>query len=590
MTEEHKFALFSKVFQRLMPYVRPFRARLWVGGIFTILFIGVGLLQPVPIKIVIDQVILGHDADWLPGFLRGPDHRAALLAACCLAVLSLAGLTGLFGYIRTVSLAIAGQRVVAKLRVDLHRKLLQLPLAWHGQQRSGDLLVRLSGDTVMMRNLLVEGLFALGQELLMASGVLIVIAILEPMLALMAALVVPMVVTLMYFFGKRIRAAARKQRKKEGQIGTVISEALASIPVIQSYSLEEQAAERFQKQNKKSLKAGVAATRLESKMSGWTEVSIAIGIALTLWIGVDRGRPAGAGQVVPGYLSPGELILILSFVRRLYKPMRKAVLRSSRLFKSVACGERVLEVMDVVSDLPVAKDPTPLEEVRGKLSFENVSFAYDGKGKVLDGLDLVIEPGETVALFGPNGSGKSTLASFVPRLRDVEEGRVAIDDIDVRKLDLETLRRACAFVFQDTVLFDASLRENIRLGRPEASEAEVEDAAERAGVLAYAKGFDEGLETQVGERGIALSGGQRQRIALARAILRRAKIVILDEPTAALDAESAAQFAKDLMEGLAKCTVLLVSHDQELTSSVDRVVTLEKGKIRESRPGGALVP
>ncbi len=574
-----KWRIFGKVYGRLLPYVRPHRARLAVAAVLTLAYIGVGLLRPWPIKVLIDQVILGKHWGMLPGWLDPGSHPDRLLWVSCLAILVLAGLAGLLGYFRTVLVAVAGQRVVAKLREDLHDRLLQLSLAFHGRQRSGDLLVRIAGDTVMMRQLLVEGLFAVGQELLMVAGVLAVMTVLEPLLALLAALVVPLIVGLMYVYGRRLRATARRQRKKEGQIGAAINESLSAIPVIQAYSLEEQAAKRFASRNRKSLKAGVAGARLEAKLSGWTEVAIATGVTLTLLVGV--------GKVRAGALSPGELLVVLSYVRALYKPLRKAVTRSSRLFKSAACGERVLKVLDTRPDLELPEEPVPLGILEGELRFENLSFSYPGKGRVLEGLDLRIRPGETVGLYGPNGSGKSTLASFVPRLRDPELGRVLLDGKDLRALDLAELRRAVAVVFQDTLLFDGSLRENLRMGRPEASDEEIERAAEEAGVTEFAARFPDGLETEVGERGVALSGGQRQRIALARALLRDAKVVILDEPTAGLDAKSEANFAERLLRKLRGRTVLLITHDKKLAGRLDRVLRLENGRAVELRPDEA---
>ncbi|MFQ5506851.1 MAG: ABC transporter ATP-binding protein, partial [Planctomycetota bacterium] len=432
----------SRVLSRLLPYVRPYRSRLAIAALLTLLFIAVGIARPWPIKVVIDQVILGQDWRLLPEWLSGVEYATRLLIACCVAVLSLAALAGILGYWKTLLLASVGQRVVAKLREDLHDHLLGLSLAYHGDQRSGDLLVRMVGDTVMMRQLLVEGLFSLGQETLMVLGVLGVMAWLDPMLAVVAALVVPLIVTVMLVFGSRLRDAARKQRLKEGQIGTAIGESLTSIPVIQAYSLEEEAAKRFSRRNRKSLKAGLTASKLEGKMSGWTEISIAVGISVTLLIGV--------GKVRGGLLTAGELLVILSYVRALYKPLRKVVLRSSRLFKSAASGERVLEILDASLDLPRPERPIRLSSVRGEVSFSGVGFAYTEDRRVLDCVDLHLHPGEKLALLGSNGSGKTTLASLIPRLRDVDQGSVSIDGHDVRSLDLTSLRRSIAIVFQDT--------------------------------------------------------------------------------------------------------------------------------------------
>ncbi len=562
-----------RVAVRLSRYVRPFRSRLALGAGISGLVIGAGLLRPWPIKIVIDQVILGRHWSRLPSWLPGPEHPTRLLVVCVCTVLGLAALVGWLEFKKVIVLATVGHNVVARIREDLHDHLLDLSLAFHGRQRAGDLLIRMSGDTVMMRQLLVEGVFAFLQEIVLVLGVLVVMALLDPYLALISALVIPLVVFVMVRFGSRLRDAARQQRKKEGQIGAAITESLLTVPVIQAYSLADEAAKRFSGRNRKSLKAGLAATRLEAKMSGWTEVSLALGVALVLWV--------GTGKVVEGQLSAGELLVLLSYVRMLYKPLRRTVSSSSRLFKAAASGERVLEVLDTSVDLPEPAEPVAGGPTRGEVRFVDVAFSFHAERPVLRKVNLTVAPGEKVALLGTNGSGKSTLASLVPRLRDATAGRVEIDGHDVRDYALRQLRDGIAIVFQDTLLFDGTLLENVQLGRRDASPEEVVLAAERAGVVSFAKTLPDGVDTMVGERGTALSGGQRQRIALARALLRDAPVVILDEPTASLDAESEQGFRTDLMRTLSGRTVLLITHDRSLIESVDRVVTLVGGAIVE---------
>lgn len=538
------------------------------------------LVRPWPIKVVVDQIILGQDWSLLPDALRGAENVHKLLYVSCAAVLVLAALAGWFGYQRSVMLATAGQRVVAKLRQELHDRLMRMSIGFHAKQRSGDLFVRLSGDAPMMRQLLVEGPMDFAQELLLTLGVLVMMAWLNPKIAVIAALVVPLVVVILLVFGNRLRLAAKRQRKKEGQIGTAIAESLGSVALIQAYSLEDEAAERFARRNKKSLKAGVAATRLESKISGWTEVALSIGTAVTLLIGVFEVR-AGA-------LSPGELLVLVSYVRALYKPIRRSVTRGSGMVKSGACGQRILELLETDASLPVRPEAERLDRPKGSLSFERVTFAYEGEHLALDEVSLQIAAGETVAIVGPNGSGKSTLADLIPRLRDVRSGAVRIDGRDVRDVELDSLRRSVAIVFQDTVLFDGSLLDNVRLGRSGATDAEAEDAARRAGLLSASAGLRDGLHTIVGERGQSLSGGQRQRIALARALLRDAAIVILDEPTAALDSTGERLLTEHMLASLRGRTVLLITHNTALLDSVDRTIELRSGRIVATYTGDSM--
>lgn len=563
------------MFLALRPFARKERVSLVVGSVCTLLVVATNVAQPWPIKVVIDQVILGQRWTLLPDALSGTENATRLLFVCIAAVVGLAVLRGLFGYLQGVLLAGSGQRIVARLQQALHDRLLRLSLAYHSRQRSGDLLMRLSGDTSMVRQLLVDGLFSVGEEILLVVAVLGVLSYFDVRIAALAAIVVPAVLLLLLFFGKRLRQAARKQRKKEGEIGAAMSESLQAVAVIQAYGLEEHARSRFAKRSKKGLKAGLTSTRIEGKLGALTELALALGTAGTLLVGVHEVRS--------GNMSAGTLLVLSSYVRSLYRPLRQAVMRSTKLFKATACGERVLEVLDEPLDVVTPKDPTSRPPAEGRLRFEGVSFGYASGHSVLEDVTFEVRPGEKVALLGPNGAGKSTLCSLVPRLRDAQRGRVLVEGVDVRQHELTDLRRRIAIVFQDAVLFDGTLEHNVRLGREDASDAEVRAAAERAGLLRADAGLPQGLSTEVGERGTALSGGQRQRVALARALLRDAAILIFDEPTTALDHATRARFVKEALRALDGKTMLVVTHDLEIARELDRVVRLENGVIVEDR-------
>jgi ABC-type multidrug transport system fused ATPase/permease subunit len=274
--------------RRLGPWIRKQRKTLWIAVLVSILGIAAEVARPWPVKVVIDQVILGQSWSLLPESLQSPSSRWTVLFMACGALLVLAGLSGFLTYTRTVLLAQAGQQVVARLRMDLHRHLMLLSLGYHSRQRSGDLLVRVSGDASMMKPLLADGIFDLVQQLLMAIGVLCIMLMLDPLLALAAALTIPTVAIVTKIYGSRLRTAAKKQRKKEGKIAQAVGDSLRAIPVIQAFSLEKEAAKRFARQNKKSLKAGVAASRLQGAMSRWTELALASGTALILLLGTYK--------------------------------------------------------------------------------------------------------------------------------------------------------------------------------------------------------------------------------------------------------------------------------------------------------------
>ncbi|BET66363.1 ABC transporter ATP-binding protein [Opitutales bacterium ASA1] len=555
------------VWTRLAAYVRPQARRLRAAAVFSLLAVGFELAKPWPLKVVVDQVILGMDQPALPGWLRGD----ALLLAAIVATIAFATFVGVGAFFRDVLLAEAGQRAVNAVRRDALDAVLRQSLAWHERNRSGDLLVRLCGDAQSLRLLLVEGVFSLGREGLLVVGTLVVMTWVDWRLALAAVVVLPAIAGLSAIFSLRLRTAARKQRRKEGMLATSAHEALAAVPVIQAYGLQESAVASFAGQSRRSARAGREATRLEGRLAASTEVTLAVGAGFVLWLGVERVRA--------GMLSPGELIVLLAYVRSLYRPIRKALGRGAAMVKAAASAERVLALLRAEPDLAEPVDPVPMPTARGELLFRGVCVGYAGHPLVIDHLDLHIRPGEHVALVGANGTGKTTLATLLPRLRDPDAGSVELDGVDLRRLDLATVRRHVAMVFQESVLLDGTLLENLLVARPDATTQELHEAARRAGVLTFAQDLPLGLETRVGARGAALSGGERQRVALARAILRNAAVYVFDEPTNGLDAAAVAQLREVVLPALAGRTVIVITHDVQLLDCFDRVVHLGGGRV-----------
>ncbi|MGE3174925.1 MAG: ABC transporter ATP-binding protein [Planctomycetota bacterium] len=560
------------VWDRLLPYLRPFKWRMLFAFLLTTVIVLAELAKPWPLKVIIDQVIGDAPLSFLPASWAGRENvtKLALLAGSAVLVLSL--ITGFCAYWRDLWLADTGQRVVNKVRRHALERILLMSLQWHEKHRRGDLLLRLVGDAGALRMLLIDGLFSLMREGLLVFGTLAVMLWMDWRLALMAVAVMPAIGVMTTLFGVRLRRAARKQRQKEGELATSVHETMSAVPVIQAYGLEEEAAQTFSRANRKSAKAGLAATKLEGRLGIGAETALALGIGITMYYGALR-------VVEEQDLRAGDLLVMLAYVRSFYKPIRKAMGRSAAMLKAAAAGERILHLMDAEPDLPKPTAPKAPAELRGEIRLENVSFRHGDGRHVLRDASITLRAGEHVALLGANGSGKTTLATLLPRLRDPNQGVVRIDGIDVREYDPERLRRAIAVVFQETVLFDGTLRENILMGRQDATPAEVEAAATLSGVTTYSDRWEDGLETRVGERGAGLSGGERQRVALARALLRQAAIVVLDEPTTGLDAASEERLCSEVLGGLRGRTVLLITHNPRLLATVDRVVRLVDGKL-----------
>ncbi len=571
-----------RVWRRLLPFLRPHRRRLVTAGALTVLVVAVELLKPWPIKVVVDQVLLGQPWSLLPAVFR--DDATALTWLAIVATLLLAALGGIGAFLRDLRLAEAGQRAIATVRSDALDAVLAQSLAFHERHRAGDLLVRLCGDAQQLRTLLVDGLFALGREAVLVLGTLAVLLAIDWRLGLAAIAVLPAIALVSALAAIRLRAVARKQRKKEGQLAASAHETLAAVPLIQAYGLESVAAATFGKQNRRSARAGLKATRIEGRLGLATDVAMALGIAAVLWFGV--------GRVQAGALSPGELLVALAYARSFYRPIKKGLGRSAAVVKAAAAGERVLELLEAQHHVPAVADPRPLPTVRGSLTLRGVRFRHADGRDVLRGVDLTIAPGEHVALVGGNGAGKSTLASLLVRLRDPDAGAVLLDGVDVRDVDPAVLRAHFAMVQQETMLFAGTLRDNVRLGRPDASDADVDAACELAGVTAFASRWPESLDTRVGDRGADLSGGERQRLALARALVRNAAVFVFDEPTTGLDAAAEIQLCDRVLAHLRGRTVLLISHNQRLCAAADRVLRLHDGRIEPApaataRPGGA---
>ena len=561
------------VWRRLFPYLGMYRGRLTAAFGLTTIVVLAELAKPWPRKVGIDQV-LGHEP-WaiLPAKLTGRENAGTLALMAGAAVLVFSIITGVASYFRDLWLAETGQKVVNKVRRHALDRMLLMSLQWHEKHRRGDMLLRLVSDAAQLRVLLIDGLFSLMREGLLVGGTLVVMLIMDWRLGLMAVAVMPAIAVMTSLFGVKLRSAARKQRAKEGDLATSVHETMSAVPVIQAYGLEEEAADAFTKANRKSAKAGLAATRLEGRLGIGAETALALGIGLTMYYGALRVAASESD------LTAGDLLVMLAYVRSFYKPIRKAMQRSSAMIKAAAAGERILHLLDAVPDLPWPAEPKRLPSVKGQISIERVSFKHGDGRQVLRDATLRIEAGQHVALLGANGSGKTTLATLLPRLRDVDSGAVRIDGVDVRELGAHQLRSSVALVFQETVLFDATLRENILMGRADATPAEVEAAAKCSGVTVYSDRWEKGLDTEVGERGASLSGGERQRVALARALVRNAAIVVLDEPTTGLDAANEERLCTEVLARLRGRTVLLITHNPRVLAAVDRVVRLVDGKL-----------
>lgn len=559
---------------RFWPHIRKERTLLW--GAFAALFAQVffRLLEPWPLKFILDRVIVSAPAGGDSGvpFLDALPPMQLLLVVS-LGLIGIVSFRALSEYASTVGFALIGNRVLTKVRADLYAHLQRLPLAYHTKSKGGDLTVRMISDVGMLKEVAVTSVLPMLGNIFVLVGMLGVMFWLNAQLALVSLAVLPIFWLFSQRQSRRIREVSRNQRKREGAMAATVAESLGAIKIVQALSLERVFSGAFSAQNQKSLKEGVKAKRLAAGLERTTDVLIAASTALVLFF--------GARLVLSGSLTPGDLVVFTTYLKNAFKPMRDFAKYTARLAKASAAGERVLDILDTDPTIRDREGAAPAPAFRGALNFENVSFEYEPGARVLDGFTLRVAPGERVAIVGVSGGGKSTLASLVPRLYDPTGGRIVIDGQDIRDYTLASLRGQISMVLQENILFGASVRDNIAYSAEGATQDEVEAAARLAGAHDFVLALPEGYDTVLGERGATLSGGQRQRLAVARAALRRAPILILDEPTVGLDEENE-RLVRGALERLSQDqTTLLITHDLKFAARADRVVYVEAGRVLE---------
>ncbi|WP_035985952.1 ABC transporter ATP-binding protein [Leptolyngbya sp. KIOST-1] len=556
------------------PIIRPQWPLLAVSALALLADVGLRVLEPWPMKVIFDYVLVptrGENPVRLAP-LAGWDP-AVLLAGAVVAMVALTGLRAVATYWNTVSLAIASSRVMTQIRNQLYRHLQRLSLGYHSQARSGDLIVRVSGDASRMQEVLITAALPLVSSLLTLVGMVAVMIWLDWRLALLSTVTFPLFWLAATRFSQRIRRASLQQRQREGAVAATAAESLAAIKLVQALSLEDAFADTFAEQNQRSLGEVVETKRLAAHLERTVDVVIALGTALVLW--------AGAQLVIRDALSPGDVLVFLSYLKNAFKPVQNFAKYTGRLAKAAASGERILNVMQTepeVRDRPTAR-PAPI--FAGAVRLEDLWFAYEPGHPVLKGLNLSVPPGQQVAVVGPSGSGKSTLMSLLLRLYDPTAGRVLIDGHDLRDVTLDSLRPQLSVVLQESLLFAATIRENIAYGVAGVSQDEIEAAAHLANAHDFITALPQGYDTVVGERGATLSGGQRQRIAIARAAIRQTPILILDEPTTGLDNANEQAVVAALRRLAQGRTTFLITHDLSLATQADQVIYLEQGRAIE---------
>ncbi len=533
------------------------------------------LLEPWPLKIVFDYVFGSKRMpEWLAGIIGwiGTD-KSSILNFAVLAVIVIAIFGALSSYFEKYLTSSVGQWVMHDLRRVLYSHIQKLSLSYHDQKRTGDLISRVTSDIDAVQNLISNVLLGILVNVLTLVGMVAVMFYLNWTFTLIALAVAPGLFLVVYYFTRRIKKASRDMRRKEGEVVSVLEEVLSSIRVVKAFAREDYEQKRFEQGSRESVEAALQARNVKAKLPPIVEIIVACGTCLVLWY--------GARLVLSGGLTSGELLVFLLYLGKMYKPMRELSKMTDTISKASIGWERIREVLEnemQVRDMPGAKQAP---RFKGKIEFDHVAFSYSETQPILKDLSLKIEPGQLAALVGPTGAGKTTIVSLLPRFYDATAGEIRIDGQDVRRFKQKSVREQISFVLQESLLFRAPVWQNIAYGKPEATREEIIRAAKLAHADEFITAMPEGYDTMIGERGVTLSGGQRQRITIARAVIRNAPILILDEPSAGLDAASEKlvfDALGHLMEGR---TSIVIAHRLATVLRADVIFVIEAGQVVE---------
>jgi ATP-binding cassette, subfamily B, bacterial len=571
---------------RIIDLVRPHWKALTIALVAMLGEALTDILQPWPIKIVVDNI---QQSNKLPGRLGGvitglfgQNHYAVLnFAVAAVAVIAIVGAVS--SYFEKYLTTSVSQWVGHELRRTLYQHIQWLSLAEHDKSRTGDLITRVTSDIEGVQDFINSALLGILVNVITLVGMIGVMFYLNWRFTLIALSVSPVLFLVVYYYTRRIKRASRAVRKKESELLSLVEEVLTSIRVVKAFAREGYEQKRFESESLENVEAGLQARSVKAKLAPVVEVIVAIGTCLVLWYGA---RLALADQ-----LTTGTLIVFLLYLGKMYKPMRDLSKMTDTVSKAMVGYERIQEVLEIESRVQDEPGARQAPKFKGQIEFAQVGFNYGGdkEKQVLKDISFKIEAGQVAAFVGPSGTGKTTLVSLIPRFYDPVSGHVGIDGTDIRRYRLKSLRDQISFVLQDTLLFRATIWENIAYGKPGAPPKEIKRAAELANAQEFIEEMPDGYDTMVGERGVTLSGGQRQRIAIARAVIRDTPILILDEPTVGLDATSEQSVIEALDKLMKGRTSVVIAHHLSTIRHADVIFVIKDCELVEQGTHDALL-
>lgn len=571
-------ALFGRLLRRARPY--------WVhvAGLFglSLLAAPLALLAPLPVKLAVDSVIGSHP---LPGFLDAilpvtvTASRSGLLVVVAAMVVIIALLSQLQEFAASLLRTTAGQKIVLAFRTQLFRQAQRLSLTYHDSKGSADSIYRIQWDAASIQYIAIDGIIPFTTAALTVGTMLYVTLKLDWQLALVALVVAPILAVISQSYRNRLRVQYREVKELESSAQSVLHEVLGAVRVVKAFGQETREADRFADRADETLRAQLRLTRAEGTLSLLVRTTMALGTAIVLFIGVRH--------VQSGALTLGSLLLLLGYLAQLYGPMRTIGQKIATMQKHLASAERAFALLDATPDVQERPHARPISRADGTITFQHVSFAYEPDRMVLRDVSFEIPPGTRVGIAGATGAGKTTLVNLLTRFYDPTEGAILLDGVDVRDYKLADLRNQFALVLQEPLLFATTIGENIAYARPGATPEEIIEAASAASAHDFIVNLPAGYDTIVGERGMKLSGGERQRISLARAFLKDAPILVLDEPTSSVDLQTEA-LIMDAMDRLMRGrTSFMIAHRLSTLSTCDVRLEVVGGRLAFSSPSDA---
>lgn len=548
-----------KNYRRLLQYMRPYLKELILAVICIVIAAGCNLYLPWIIKDIIDKVLTNKDM--------------MMLNMICIGIVVVFLVRGVFFFGQSYLVSYIGQKVIIDVREVMFRKFQRMPMAYFDRHQTGETMSFITNDVAAIQSALVDQLIEMVTEGSILIGSIVMMLYLDWKLTLLTLVVIPVVGQAMKIFGRKIKRNGTVIQERMADITSLLQESISSIRVVKSFVREKYEIERFSKQNQLNFQAAMKNVQLNSMLTPTVEFLAAISVTFIVWF--------GGYEVLNDEMTAGALVAFLTYAVNLANPVKRLSRVYGNLQRAMAAVDRVFAVIDLKETITDRPDAKALPETKGEVSISNVTFEYKKGVPALSDISLEVKPGQMIAFVGPSGAGKSTIANLIPRFYEVTSGKIAIDGHDIRDVTLASLREQIGIVPQETMLFSTTVRENIRYGRLDATDEEVEAAAKAANADSFIKELPQGYDTPIGERGLNLSGGQRQRMAIARAILKNPRILILDEATSALDTESEKIVQAALDKLMIGRTSFVIAHRLSTIFNADQIYVIDNGHVKE---------